>query len=82
MPGRPLCGGPDEGRNQGGYMDMLAIVGGFVAGLMSQGIEPMEACYKATHLLGLGAEHLTQSQATFRAYDLARMIPTLLTENR
>ncbi len=58
------------------------VLGGFVAGLMSQGIDPMEACYKAVHLLGLGAEHLTQTQATFRAYDLARMIPTLLTENR
>jgi hydroxyethylthiazole kinase-like uncharacterized protein yjeF len=58
------------------------LLGGFVAGLMSQGIEPMEACYKATNLLGIGAEHLTQTQATFRAYDLARMIPTLLTENR
>jgi ADP-dependent NAD(P)H-hydrate dehydratase / NAD(P)H-hydrate epimerase len=63
----------------GGTGDLL---GGFVAGLMSQGIDPVEACYKATHLLGLGAEHLIQAQATFRAYDLARLIPTLLTENR
>jgi NAD(P)H-hydrate epimerase len=63
----------------GGTGDLLS---GFVAGLMSQGFDPMEACYKATNLLGLGAEHLTQTQATFRAYDLARMIPNLLTENR
>ncbi|MBI5421663.1 bifunctional ADP-dependent NAD(P)H-hydrate dehydratase/NAD(P)H-hydrate epimerase, partial [Candidatus Peregrinibacteria bacterium] len=63
----------------GGTGDLL---GGFVAGLMSQGVELLEACYKATHLLGLGAEQLTQTQATFRAYDLARMIPGLLTENK
>jgi len=63
----------------GGTGDLL---GGFVAGLMSQGIDPLEACFKATHLLGIGAEHLIQTQATFRAYDLARMIPALLTENR
>ena len=62
----------------GGTGDLL---GGFVAGLMAQKMDPMDACYKAVHLLGLGAEHLAQAQATIRAYDLARMIPTLLKEN-
>jgi NAD(P)H-hydrate epimerase len=63
----------------GGTGDLL---GGFVAGLMAQKLDPMEACYKAVHLLGLGAEHLAETQATIRAYDLARMIPTLLMENK
>jgi len=61
----------------GGTGDLL---GGFVAGLIAQKMDPTDACYKATHLLGLGAEQLAQTQATLRAIDLAKMIPNLLKE--
>lgn len=61
----------------GGTGDLL---GGFVAGLMALKLDPLDACYKATHLLGLGAQHMAESQGSLRAIDLARMIPNLLKE--
>jgi ADP-dependent NAD(P)H-hydrate dehydratase / NAD(P)H-hydrate epimerase len=61
----------------GGTGDLL---GGFVAGLMAQKLEPVEACFRAAHLLGLGAEHLATDHGSIRAVDLAKLIPHLLKE--
>jgi len=62
----------------GGTGDLL---GGMVAGFIAQKLDPMEACFRATHLLGLGAEQLAQTQGSIRALDLARMIPNLLKDH-
>jgi NAD(P)H-hydrate epimerase len=62
----------------GGTGDLL---GGMVAGFVAQKLDPMEACFRATHLLGLGAEQIAQTQGSLRAIDLARMIPNLLKEH-
>jgi ADP-dependent NAD(P)H-hydrate dehydratase / NAD(P)H-hydrate epimerase len=62
----------------GGTGDLLS---GFVAGLMAQKMDPMDACYKAVNLLGIGAQQLSQTQGSLRAYDLARMISNLLKDH-
>ena len=63
----------------GGTGDVLS---GFIAGLMAQGLKAIEACHIAAHTLGLAAERLAEKKASFRAQELAEMIPKMLHVNQ
>lgn len=60
----------------GGTGDLLA---GLIGGLISQHMSIFEAAKLATNILGKAAEERAQHYACLRAFDLAKMIPELLT---
>jgi len=59
----------------GGTGDVLS---GLIAGLISQGITPLDACEMATNVLGVCAENLTHLQSSVRALDLIHHIPVMM----
>jgi hydroxyethylthiazole kinase-like uncharacterized protein yjeF len=59
----------------GGTGDVLS---GLIAGLMAQGIKPIEACHIGVTALCMGAEFLAKHQSSLRAHEIAELIPKML----